>query len=72
MQFFLGLLTAVVFFVLLLGAVYIGYRLGQRKKKPPNIDDEDKRRAKELHSDFMKLMNYSEDIALQRKRVTDE
>lgn len=73
MQFFLGLLTAVVFFVLLSGAVYIGYRVGKKKPKPKPqpIDEDEQRKAKQLQQDFVKLMNYNEEIALQRKKVNE-
>ncbi|MDF1507629.1 hypothetical protein PZE06_05465 [Robertmurraya sp. DFI.2.37] len=71
MQFFLGLLTAVVFFVLLSGAVYIGYRIGKKKPKPQPIDEDEQRKAKQLQQDFIKLMNYNEEIALQRKKVNE-
>lgn len=72
MQFLLGLLTAIVFFILLSFSFYLGYRFNHKRVKPPNPDEEEQRRARELHNDFMKLMNYNEDIALQRKKVTDK
>ena len=68
MQFLYGLLTAVVFFILLAGAFYVGYRFNHKKVKAPDVDEEDQRRQKILHEDFQKLMGYNEDIALQRKR----
>lgn len=68
MQFLLGLLTAVAFFSLVAVALFIGYKFGQ-KRKPAAPDDEETKKAAQLHEDFVKLMNYNESIALQRKKV---
>jgi H+/gluconate symporter-like permease len=71
MEFLYGLLTAVVFFIALLFFFYLGTRY--EKKKPPNQveeDEEKKRDMQKLHSDFLKVMNYNEDVARQRKKVT--
>ncbi len=69
MEFFLGLLTAVVFFICILGAYYVGLRTATHNPKTNTPDDEQTRRMKQIHSDFTKLMNYSEETALQRKQV---
>jgi hypothetical protein len=65
MEFLLGLLTAVVFFI----AFYLGTRYGSKK---PIIatDGEEQRRAKEHREAFMNMMNYDVDIAIQKKKVT--
>jgi hypothetical protein len=74
MEFLYGLLTAVVFFIALLFFFYLGIRY--EKKKPPNqpaINETDElehvRKQQEIHKDFLKVMNYNETIARQRKKV---
>jgi hypothetical protein len=64
MDFLLGVLFAVAFFVLLLAA----YQLGQRSKQKDSelvLNDEfelveQRRKAKKLHEDFQQLMTYNE------------
>lgn len=72
MDYLLGALISVVFFILLLTSVFIGYQIGHKKTIPPPIetDDEELRRAKKLQEDFAKLMSYDVDKALQSKKVT--
>jgi hypothetical protein len=71
MDFLYGLLTAVVFFIALLSFYYIGYKQGsKRTAKPPDPDNEEHRRAKEMRTGFMNMMEYDVDKALQRKKVT--
>ena len=65
MEYFLGLLTAVVFFI----AFYLGTRYGS-KKPIITADEEDKRRIKEHRKGFMNMMNYDVDVATQKKKVT--
>lgn len=72
MQFLLGLLTAIVFFILLSISFYLGYRFNHKREKQPNIDEEEQRLNKQLHKDFLKMMNYSTEVALERKKVTDK
>jgi hypothetical protein len=68
MDFIYGLLTAVVFFIVLLSFYYIGYKQGtKRTAKPPN--DEEVQKAKEIRRGFMNMMEYDVDKALQRKKV---
>lgn len=68
MEYLLGLLTGVVFLLVLIGGVLIGTRLNNHtKQKPPDIDDEEKRSMKQLNEDFKKVMGYNEKIARQRK-----
>lgn len=72
MQFILGLLSGVVF-LFALGVVFLwAYQLGKKQRTNPPAaaaDDEKTREAAQLHEDFVKLMNYNESIALQRKKV---
>jgi uncharacterized membrane protein len=71
MQFVYGLLTAVVFFIALLSFYYIGLKQGkQQHTEKEDIDEEVKRRAKKLQQEFMLVMNYNENKARERKRVT--
>jgi hypothetical protein len=65
MEFILGLLTAVVFFI----AFYLGTRYGS-KKPTITANEEDAQRAREHRKGFMNMMNYDVDTALQKKKVT--
>lgn len=68
MEYLLGLLTGVVFLLVLIGGLLIGTRLNNHtKQKPPDIDDEEKRSMKQLNEDFKKVMSYNEHVARQRK-----
>ncbi|GIN88700.1 hypothetical protein J6TS2_50860 [Heyndrickxia sporothermodurans] len=70
MEYLLGALVAVVFFILLLSTLYIGYQLGTKKQKHKVKHDEEEARKAEMHrSNFIKLMNYDVSTALQRKKV---
>jgi len=75
MEFLLGLLTAAVLFLLL----FLAYRMGtkQAKTKPPDIpvteapkpSEEEIEKAKKIHEDFQRLMQYDVSKALERKQV---
>jgi hypothetical protein len=65
MEYFLGLLTAVVFFI----AFYLGTRYNS-KKPTITADAEEQRKAREHRKAFMSMMNYDVDIAIQKKKVT--
>ncbi|PKR86105.1 hypothetical protein [Heyndrickxia camelliae] len=65
MQFLLGLLTPVVFFVVF----YMGTKYGKKQGKPVEIDEKQLIKAKKIQEDFQKLMNYDVSKALQRKKV---
>lgn len=66
MQFLLGSLSTVVFFVCL----YLAYRMGQRTKRPIVMKDEEaKRKAESVRSGFLQLMNYDVKTALSGKKV---
>lgn len=69
MQFLFGLLTAVVFFILLGTAYWLGTKQNKRSITQ-SVDEETQRKAKKHREDFMKLMNYDVDKATQRKKVT--
>ncbi len=69
MLFLYGLLTAVVFFIVVISALYIGYKLGHKQGKPVEIDEKQIIKAKKIQEDFQKLMNYDVSKALQRKKV---
>ena len=71
MEFLYGLLTAVVFFIALIAFYFIGYKQGNKQTaKPPDTEEaKDKKYMAEIHNDFLKLMNYNEDTARQRKKV---
>ena len=65
MEFFLGLLTMAVFFVV--------YELGKRSVKQPapqpqvEVDEEQLEKAKRIQAHFENLMSYDMDKALERK-----
>lgn len=73
MQFLLGLLTAVVFFLCLAAAFYIGHRTKRKSSIPVPLTEEEKERQKEVkryNQHFKALFSYDTEIALQRKKVT--
>lgn len=68
MEYLIGLLIGVVFFIALIGGVLIGMRLNNvTKQKPPDLEEEEKRSMKQLNEDFKKVMSYNEHVARQRK-----
>ena len=69
MQFLFGLLTAVVFFLCLAGAYYIGLKQGKKRPAPKPVDEEEKRKREQVTKHFQALFNYDTDIALQKKKV---
>lgn len=69
MLFIYGLLTAVVFFICLSGALYVGYRLGKKRPEPKPIDIEQKRKLEKANKHFQALFSYDTDKALERKKV---
>ncbi|TYS46759.1 hypothetical protein [Bacillus infantis] len=71
MEFVIGLLSGVVFFILL-GVVFInGYKMGIKRKPDPiaKPTDEEIRRNESLQKSFEKLMNYDVTTAYKRKKV---
>ena len=69
MQFLLGLLSGVGFFVVLL---YV-YRLGQQSKRPAVVqaDEEGQKKAERMRQGFEQLMSYDVQTALKGKKVTE-
>jgi hypothetical protein len=68
MDYILGLLTAVVFFVAILFAYYLGARTKQSKPIP--VDEEKKQEIEQFNKNFKAMFNYDVDTAVQRKKVT--
>lgn len=68
MGYLLGLLTAVVFFIVFFTGIYVGTRF-DNKKKPPDIDEKQQRDIKSFNEDFQKLFNYDVAQATARKKV---
>jgi hypothetical protein len=73
-SFILGLLFAVVLFVVVGLVFYVGYRIGKKKQPivptvPTEDDDKEIKRIEDLHKGFVKLMNYDFTTAVQRKKV---
>jgi hypothetical protein len=67
MEFLYGVLATVCFFFVLLW-FYIGY--GKRITAPMPINKEKQSEIDQFNKDFKAIMNYNEDIARQRKKVT--
>ncbi|MMZ70140.1 hypothetical protein D1872_331190 [compost metagenome] len=65
MQYLIGALATVAFFVCLYGA----YKAGQRSRKtvPREIDEQEAQRAKQLRKGFDQLMGYDVSKALGKK-----
>lgn len=73
MELLIGALMGVGFFVLLSAALYIGYSIGRKRTKLPDLekDDDKQREIEQLNKDFKNLMSYDMTTALQRKKVTE-
>jgi hypothetical protein len=69
-MYFLGLLTAILFFLLLFLAFYIGSKVGKRPTKTIPIDDVEKQRIEQFNKHFKALFAYDVDTATRRKKVT--
>jgi hypothetical protein len=71
MEYLIGALLVVVFFICVLYAFYVGYKLGKRTNtaKVENEDDDMKKKAIILQKEFVELMNYDVTKALERKKV---
>jgi hypothetical protein len=70
MEFLYGALTMVLFLCALLAFFYAGYKHGSKRTantKPP--DNDELRKAREHRQNFMDMMNYDVETALQRKKV---
>lgn len=68
MEYLIGALIPVAFFVCMYGA----YRAGQRSHKPLNkeIDEQEAHKAKQLRKGFTELMAYDVTKAVSGKKVT--
>lgn len=70
MEYFLGLLTGVVFLIMLGLVLFIGYKLGKKKQPLPiEVDEKEQQRIKRYNDHFKELFSYDVDTALQRKKV---
>ena len=67
MQFILGLLTAIVLFLLLATAFYLGRRQANKQIRTNPINEEEKRRKERFDNHFRELFNYDISTALKRK-----
>lgn len=71
MDFIIGALSGLGIVAIMSATYYIGYRTGlKHKTEPLELDEQEKRRAKEFHEGFQALMNYDVAQAMQRKKVT--
>lgn len=71
MEFFLGLLSTVVFFILLFLASFIGYKLGKKKTdvKATPVSEEEQRKIEQFNNHFKALFAYDVSTAMKRKKV---
>lgn len=70
MEFVTGLIAGVVLFGVFLCLLYVGYQMGKKERtQPPEKDEEKLRKAAKMQEDFVSLMNYDVNTALQRKKV---
>lgn len=69
MQFILGLLTAIVLFLLLATAFYLGRRQANKQIRTIPIDEEETRRIKAYNDHFKALFSYDVEKAIARKKV---
>lgn len=69
MEYLLGLLTGVAFFICVGGTYYIGYTLGARKQPSAikEVDEEDKQRRERFDKHFKALFSYDVDTAYGKK-----
>ncbi|MCD7034316.1 hypothetical protein LRR81_08720 [Metabacillus sp. GX 13764] len=72
MDFFLGLLAGVVFFIAVSMAYKNGYRAGSQKAPIQKPDEEANRRVAKMQKDFQNLFNYDMNTALKRKKVNHD
>jgi hypothetical protein len=70
MEFFLGLLTAVVFFIGLLAVYQVGYKQGKKTSVPIPLDEEKQRQLEAFDKGFREIFTYDVTKALQKKKVT--
>jgi len=71
-NFIIGLLLGVVFFIAFLFAAYVGYKCGYEegsKSKPQTVtkNEEAAKRMQEMYKSFVEIMNYDVNKALQRR-----
>lgn len=71
MEFIIGLLTAVVFFICLFVAFHLGKKQTKKSDKPQLTEDEQRQKdlTKQYNEHFKKLFRYDIDTAIQRKKV---
>jgi hypothetical protein len=69
MDFILGLLTAVVFFIGLTATYTVGYKRGKKGTAPLTQDEVKQREIEAFNKGFKELFAYDVDKALQRKKV---
>jgi adenine-specific DNA methylase len=69
MEYLIGALIVVAFFIAVTSGVYLGYRLNLRKSKLPDADENKKREIEQFNKDFKAMFSYDVNTALQRKKV---
>lgn len=70
MEFFLGLLVGVVFFIALIGAYLLGVKHSKKESAPIPFDEEKKRQLEAYNKGFQEIFSYDVAKALQKKKVT--
>lgn len=70
MEYIIGSLITVVFFICVGGAYFLGMKQ-HPKSKPLEVDEKEKQRIKQYNDHFKALFSYDVDTALKRKRVSE-
>lgn len=70
MEYLIGLLSGVVFFIALIGGIIIGIKLNNgTKHKPPSLGEKENNDLNKFNEDFQKLFSYDVAKATERKKV---
>jgi hypothetical protein len=70
MEYLIGALLAVFFFIAFLFSFYVGYKQGKKVSAPIPLDKEKKRQIEQFDKEFKALFNYDVSKAVERKKVT--
>jgi hypothetical protein len=70
MEYLIGALLAVFFFIALVFSFYVGYKQGKKVSAPIPLNDEKKRQLEQYDKGFKEIFSYDVEKALQPKKVT--
>lgn len=70
MEYLIGLLIGVVFLLVFLAGMFVGYKFNKRQVyRPPEANEREQNEMKRLNDDFKKLFNYDVSQAIARKEL---